>query len=130
MATTNVPIVLSEQRAAGIAAELTRFNAANPDGQLTLPQFVQALVDSRADAAVREHSVITPSGFILRFTGKEYSDITAAAKVNKDVAALLEKLKAASEVDLTHEVVIDGLASLEGAGLIAAGRAAEIGALK
>ncbi len=61
-----------------------------------------------------------------RFTDQELADIYTAAKSSVQVEIWLEKFKAAQEIDLTNASFIAGVSSLEGAGLIGPGRAAEI----
>jgi hypothetical protein len=61
-----------------------------------------------------------------RFTDAELAAIYTAAKASVAVEVWLEKFKAATEIDLTNASFIAGVDGLEGSGLIAAGRAAEI----
>lgn len=121
---------LTDRQSAALAHELNDFNKANPDAAAKgVDDFLQMLVSARADAAVRQYSVITPFAFVQRFTPQEYAGIRKAGTTNPDVQGYLDALAAANTVDLTHEKVADGLALLEQAGLIATGRAAQIGSL-
>lgn len=64
--------------------------------------------------------------FLSRFTAQERKAIRQAAKSNADVEDWLELFNAAQDVDVTYPATIAGLQALESAGILAAGRAAEI----
>lgn len=64
--------------------------------------------------------------FMELFTDAELIAILDAAKVNTAVEVFVKKLDLAPRVDLDSSNVVNGLASLEAAGLIAVGRASEI----
>ncbi len=63
--------------------------------------------------------------FMDRFD-KDLAGVFAAAKANPDVEVWVEKVKAASSIDLTDPRTVSGVQALETAGLIAVGRADEI----
>ena len=71
-------------------------------------------------------TVLSKLGYMNRFTDAELAAIYTAAKSVVQVEVWLEKFKLAEFIDLTDQRTIDGLNSLEAAGLLAAGRAAEI----
>jgi hypothetical protein len=64
--------------------------------------------------------------FMGRFTDAELIGIYTAAKSSVPVEIWLDKFKLASDVDRTDARTIAGLAGMESAGLLSAGRAAEI----
>lgn len=80
-------------------------------------------VDVLGEVIPRE---ITAYAFMMRFTAVERAAIRAAAAGNADLADLYDRQKAAQTINLDDAEVIGGLAMLEGAGILAAGRAAEI----
>lgn len=69
---------------------------------------------------------LTKLEYMDRFTDAELANIYPAAKSSVQVEVWLEKFKLASEINLDDQRTIDGLNSLEVAGLLAAGRAQEI----
>ena len=69
---------------------------------------------------------LTKLAYMDRFTDVELAGIYAAAKVAPAVEVWLEKFKLAEYVDIADARTIAGLQALEAAGLLAAGRAAEI----
>jgi len=64
--------------------------------------------------------------FMDRFTDTELAGVFAAAKASPAVEVWVEKVKAASSIDLTDPRTVSGVQALETAGLIAEGRADEI----
>ena len=70
--------------------------------------------------------ILTKVQYMNRFTDKELADIYGAAKVIVQVEIWLEKFKLAAEINLDDPVTIGGLQAMEAAGLLAAGRAAEV----
>lgn len=76
--------------------------------------------------AVLPPSGIAPLDFIRRFTKAERKDIRRAAKQDEDLDDFLYLLQMAESVRLDNQDTIDGVNALEQAGIIAAGRAAEI----
>lgn len=64
--------------------------------------------------------------FIERFTPTETKGILAASKVNADLELYLWKMQQALDVDLLDPSTIIGVQTLEAAGLLATGRAAQI----
>lgn len=69
---------------------------------------------------------ISKLAFRNRFTQAEKEAIYTAAESSVSVKIWLDDLNAASYVDLTDQQTIDGVNSLEAAGLIGAGRVSEI----
>lgn len=88
---------------------------------------LQAEFDTRpAYDAYTEACRLTRFKFIERFTPTEIKGILAAAKVNADLELYLWKMQQAQEVSLIDPETIIGVQTLEAAGLLAAGRAAQI----
>lgn len=79
-----------------------------------------------APKAVFVNRRITHLEFMGRFTDAELVGIYTAAKSSVAVEIWLDKFKLASDVDKDDARTIAGLQALETAGLLAAGRAAEI----
>jgi hypothetical protein len=69
---------------------------------------------------------LTHRQFLKRLTGKEFKAIRQAAKNNPDVDMFLYLFERAQEIDLADPDTIAGLQMLETAGILNAGRAAEI----
>lgn len=69
---------------------------------------------------------LSPREFLKRFTPTEYATIKAATSANSVVDYYWQQLILASFVDLADPDTIGGVQALESAGLIGAGRAAEI----
>lgn len=118
--------VTEGSRTTALIKGLEAYNARNVN--VTEQQFVQKMVDAQLDALVSAYLVTTVSKleFLNRFTTPERVTIRTAAKASPAVEDYLELLNAAEEVRLTSETTIQGVNALEAAGLIAAGRAAEI----
>lgn len=116
-------------RTAAVNKALAAYNARNT--MLTLEQFVQKMVDAQMDNLVSAYVVTTVSrvAFLQRFTAEERVAIRTAAQSSPAIEDYLELLNASQEVDVTHAVTVAGVQQLEAAGLLAAGRAAEILAL-
>ena len=70
--------------------------------------------------------VLTKLQYMNRFHDAELAGIYTAAKTVVQVEIWLEKFKLASEINLDDPITIGGLQAMEVAGLIGAGRAAEI----
>lgn len=64
--------------------------------------------------------------FLNRFTNEELVTIYSVAKSNVQLEVMLDKLKAAEYINVGDAEVCAGINMLEQAGLIAAGRSAEI----
>lgn len=71
-------------------------------------------------------STLTKLEYMNRFTDAELAAIYTAAKAVVEIEIWLEKFKATTEIDLSDPRTVSGVQALEGAGLIAAGRAQEI----
>lgn len=68
----------------------------------------------------------TKKEFLLKFTPTEYAAIAAATKTNAALDYYWQLFMVAENVLKTDPATIAGINALEGAGLLAAGRAAEI----
>lgn len=79
-----------------------------------------------AEDAYTRACQMTRLAFINRFTPAETKNIIAASKVNADLELYLWKMQQAQDVNLLDSDTIVGVDTLEYAGLIAPGRAAQI----
>ena len=70
--------------------------------------------------------ILTHLQYMNRFTDAELVTIYTVAKTNVPVEVWLAKFNAASEINLDDPNTVAGLQTMEAAGLIGAGRAAEI----
>jgi hypothetical protein len=70
--------------------------------------------------------VLTPLEFLNKFTDLEIKSIISLSKTDVDVELWWLKYNKAQSIDLTNVQTIIGVNALETAGIIAAGRAAEI----
>jgi hypothetical protein len=70
--------------------------------------------------------ILTKLEYMMRFTDAELAAIYTAAKQSVQVEVWLEKFKLAQEINLADTQTIAGVQALESAGLLDAGRAAEI----
>ena len=70
--------------------------------------------------------IVTRLAFMRRMTNDELAGIYGTAKVSPLLEVWLDKFKLAEEIDLTDPEIVEGLQWLEAAGLLAAGRAAEV----
>jgi hypothetical protein len=116
-------------RQAALQRALDVYNAKSP--AITQEQFLQKLIDVDLDGLALNYLVknITNLQFLDRFTSAERIAIRTAAQSNGEMADYLAMQAAADGIDLTDARTIGGVQALEAAGLIAAGRAAEILAL-
>lgn len=99
--------------------------------EMTQAQFVQLLVANQVAGFMNLYVTknLTNLDFLNRFTQAERIAIRTAAQSNAAVADYLAMQDAASGIDLTDTRTIAGVNALEAAGLIGAGRAAQILAL-
>lgn len=122
----------SGARMSAIERALIAYNARNSP-PLNPQTFVQRLVDGQLDSLVASYltTKVRPVDFLQRFTVEERTAIRGAAKSSPAIDDYLQMLAAvgAGELDLTHPLTTAGVQALEAAGLIAAGRAAQILAL-
>lgn len=81
---------------------------------------------AQEQARVAIESKLTKIQFADRFTAQELAGIYTAAKENVLVEIFLDKMKMVEFIDLSDVRTIEGVMSLEAAGLIAEGRASEI----
>jgi len=70
--------------------------------------------------------ILTPYEFLKRFTSEERKAIKAATLINPDVDDLWTMFIVAKDIDLRNTDTTEGVNALEGAGILAIGRAAEI----
>lgn len=121
--------ITENPKAIALQRALDVYNASNP--QLTPEGFMQRLIDGQLANLVASYVVtnVTKLAFLNRFTAEERIGIRTAAQSNVAIADYLAMLDAAQDVDLTDARTIGGVRALEAAGLIAAGRAAQILAL-
>ena len=80
----------------------------------------------RTYADLNKVGIITGVAFVARFTPTEYGAILAAAEQNAEVAALLQQLFDSPQVALDDPRLAPGLELLAQAGLLDAGRPAEL----
>lgn len=73
-----------------------------------------------------QRAPISKIDFLRRFTNAELAGILTAAKSSAAVEVYVKKLDTATEVHLDHPDTTGGINALEAAGLLAAGRAAQI----
>lgn len=71
-------------------------------------------------------SILTPLEFLNRFSDEEAISILTLTKTNPQIELWWIKYNKAQDIDLNDQQTIDGVTMLETAGIIAAGRAAEI----
>ena len=71
-------------------------------------------------------TMIAPLAFRNRFTPAERQGIITAGRTSAAVQDVYDSLLAAIQVDVTDPTTIAGIQALEAAGLIAAGRAAQV----
>jgi hypothetical protein len=123
-------VIDSPARIAALHRALDAFNASSAIA-LSKEQFVQRMIDGPVDGLVAAYVAtrLTKLAFLNRFTADERIAIRAAAAQSPAIADYLAMLDAAQDVDLTDARTVGGAAALEAAGLIGAGRAAEILAL-
>jgi hypothetical protein len=128
-------ITLTADRQQGLQAECNAYNAANPDAPFTLDQFIQNVVDMRADSSITAYGKVTVFGFLQRLTSAEYGNILAAAQTDPILAAYLADLNAVGTpggedaVYLKSTKVTNGLAYLVAKGLLDPSRPAQITSL-
>lgn len=122
--------VATDARSAALARALAAYNAAAAQ-PLSQQQFVQKLIDGQMDGLVAAYlkTGLTKLEFLNRFTAEERIGIRTAAQASPAIADYLAMLDAAQDVSLIDPTTIAGAQALEAAGLIGAGRAAQILAL-
>lgn len=84
------------------------------------------LVEPVAPVPVVQPAPWTKKDFLLKFTTAEYAAIKAATLVNSTLDYYWQLFNVAGEIVKTDPVTIAGIQTLEAAGLLGAGRAAEI----
>lgn len=122
--------VSTDARSAALAKALAAYNASAAQ-QLLQQEFIQKLIDGQMDGLVAAYlkTDLSNLDFLNRFTQAERIAIRTAAASNAAVADYLAMQTAASGISLIDPRTIEGVNALEAAGLIAAGRAAQILAL-
>lgn len=116
-------------KAIALQRALDAYNASNQP--LTPEGFMQKLIDGQLSNLVASYVVtsLTKRAFLERFTPEERVAIRTAAQSSVAIQDYLELVSVSDEIDLTYATTVAGVQELEAAGLIAAGRAAEILAL-
>lgn len=84
------------------------------------------IIEPKPAPVLQHKENLSVLAFRSRFTDAEKIAIYTAAKTNVQVQIWLDDLMAASDVNLDDSRTIAGVQALEAAGLIGAGRAAEI----
>lgn len=116
----------------GKTYEVQYFCAPGLDPQTVLTSRARAMgaeIDAReaAEAEANNFEVpLTRKQFLDRFSAAEYAGIKAAVEINATLDFYWQKLMVAESVYLTNAETVAGVNLLEQAGLIAAGRAAQI----
>jgi hypothetical protein len=75
---------------------------------------------------ITTNSILTKLEFVNRFTPEEFKAIVLLSKTNSDIEYWYLKFNLATYIDTKDQNTIDGIRSLELAGLIAPGRGDEI----
>lgn len=88
-------------------------------------------LDEQWDSAARKFTpvprrIVTHLNFLSRFSSAEYAAIQAARAVSADLDFEWQKFFVAEYIDLDYPPTVAGVTALENAGLIGAGRAAEM----
>lgn len=114
----------------GLQRALAAQNAGR-DTPLTEAQLLESIAVNQCAGFAASYLVtrIAPLDFQMRFTAAERVAIRTAAQSNGAVADYVALLAAAVAVNLTDALTVAGVQQLETAGLIAAGRSAQILAL-
>lgn len=90
------------------------------DGRVVIiPHAAETLVEQRGN-------IITKREFLSRISPEEYATIKAAASQNAMMDYYWQLFMVSEEIDLSFPDTISGITMMEQAGIIAAGRAAEI----
>lgn len=97
----------------------------------TVEELVQEAATNAVNGIVGQNIVsrIEPFDFLSRFTPAERAAIRTASMANGTIADYVAMVSASKSVVLTDDLTVTGVQALEAAGLIAAGRGAEILAL-
>ena len=98
------------------------------DGTASLVDGRLVITPHHAETAepVDEGKVVTKRAFLARITPEEYATIKGAASQNATVDYFWQLFMVSEEIDLAFPDTIAGINMMEQAGLLAAGRAAEI----
>ena len=94
--------------------------------QLVAGVFVKPVIVEGVPTYIGVTKLPTKLEFFDRFTDAEQVAIYDAAKTVTAIQVWLDKFKLASDIDVTDPRTIAGINALEAAGLLTAGRAAEI----
>lgn len=84
------------------------------------------IIPAAPETVEQSTNVITKREFISRMTSEEFATIKGAAAANAVVDYYWQLFMVSDEIDLAFTATVAGLTLLEQAGLLAAGRAAEI----
>lgn len=87
---------------------------------------VRELIPAVEDALTVRQTTLSKLDYMNRFTDAELASIYNAAKSSVAIEVWLEKFKLATEINLDDPRTIAGVQALEAAGMLTAGRAAEI----
>lgn len=119
-------VIDGSARAAALSRAVAAYNASNTP--LNEQQFLQKLIDTNLDSLAQAYAVarIAPFDFLSRFTPAERAGILTASKADGALADYINMVNAAETINLTSELTTTGVNTLESAGLIGAGRAAQI----
>jgi hypothetical protein len=128
-------INLTDKQAAGLAAAVAEFNAAQPEGVAPMTaagyiaQRAAGLCDQYADA--HECGAIPVGQFVRRLTGAEIDALKARAATDANVAGFMNALDTApkGKVWLYSDLIAQAKAYLVAIGIITADRAAVIFAI-
>lgn len=96
------------------------------NGEVFAPEPVQPTPVQPTPVQPTPSRKLTKLEYMNRFTDAELAVIYAAAKTVVQVEIWLEKFRLATDVDLEDPRTVAGVEAMEGAGLLAEGRAAEI----
>ena len=95
-------------------------------GPVKWDESLNSFIYEKRTKPVAVQKILTKYQFLSRFTSAERLAIINASKQSPEVELFWEMFKIAEEIDLTNAETIAGVRMLEPAGLIVAGRAAEI----
>lgn len=115
----------------GLQRATEAYNSMNPASTKTDAEFLQWTIGNQLDEYARNLTkpVISKLEFLERFTPQERVAIRTASLSSVPIQDYLELVNVSDSIDLTYATTKAGLQALEDAGLLAAGRTAEILAL-
>jgi hypothetical protein len=119
--------ITDERQLKGIAAQTIEYNEAN--GQtLTDEQYAQFMTETTCNSLADKFNVgiITSSEYVLRFTPAENNDIITASATDPMIQQYLTDVRAATQVVLYSEEVVQGHQYLVASALLTQQRSDEI----